>query len=113
MFMKNTVSIKENHEFKRIYYKGKSVCTPVVVLYYRKNNLTFNRLGLTATKKIGTAVCRNRARRVLRQAYRELEPFLKTGYDFILVARTKTPFVKTQAVKQALEECFAGREMLK
>ena len=111
--MKNTVSIKENHEFRRVYYKGKSLCTPVAVLYYRKNNLPFNRLGLTATKKVGTAVCRNRARRVLRQAYSELEPFIKTGYDFVIVARTKTPFVKTQEVKQALEGCFAQRDMFK
>ncbi len=111
--MKNTVSIKENHEFKRIYYKGKSISTPVVVLYYRKNNFSFNRLGLTATKKIGSAVSRNRARRIMRHAYFELEPLLKTGYDFILVARTKTPFVKTQNVKSALEACFAQREMLK
>ena len=109
--MNKTIAITLNCDFKRLYYKGKSIATPYVVLYYRRNNLPVNRLGITATKKIGCAVKRNRARRIVKQAYFELENDIKTGYDFVLVARGKTPYVKTSAVKTALEKCFAERSI--
>jgi ribonuclease P protein component len=49
-------------------------------------------LGLTATKKIGGAVARNRARRRLREAARRLLPELGlSGVDYVLVARQHTP----------------------
>jgi ribonuclease P protein component len=49
-------------------------------------------LGLTATKKIGSAVIRNRARRRLREAARRLLPELgQPGVDYVLVARQSTP----------------------
>lgn len=50
------------------------------------------RLGLTATRKIGNAVVRNRARRRLREAARQILPlFAMPGHDFVLVARAATP----------------------
>jgi ribonuclease P protein component len=49
-------------------------------------------LGITATKKIGGAVIRNRARRRLREAARKLLPELGVaGVDYVLVARQQTP----------------------
>jgi ribonuclease P protein component len=49
-------------------------------------------LGLTATKKIGGAVVRNRARRRLREAARKLLPEMGVaGVDYVLVARQQTP----------------------
>jgi ribonuclease P protein component len=50
------------------------------------------RLGLTASKKVGGAVQRNRARRRLREAARQLLPeFGLAGVDYVLVARQQTP----------------------
>ena len=65
------------------------------VLRYR---LGVNRVGFTATKKIGKACRRNRARRVIREAYRILEPQLRQGYDIVFVARGATGEVKMQEV---------------
>ena len=45
--MKHTVALKQNHEFRRLYSKGKSAVTPYLALYYRKNRLGYNRLGIT------------------------------------------------------------------
>lgn len=100
--MKKTVSIKENRMFSRLYRQGKSYVTPLFVVYVKKNRLNCNRLGITATKKIGNAVERNRAKRVIKEAYRLLEPELRTGMDIVIVARRKTVFVKTQAIMAAL-----------
>ena len=67
--MKNTVSLKENHEFRRLYHRGTSSAGRHLVLYCRKNRLGHNRLGVTVSVKLGHAVVRNRARRRLREVY--------------------------------------------
>ena len=61
-----------------------------MVIYCRRNKLDHNRLGLTASVKLGHAVVRNRARRRLREVYRLNSPQLRKGWDIILVARSRT-----------------------
>ncbi|MBO5252591.1 MAG: ribonuclease P protein component [Clostridia bacterium] len=102
------VPLTENYEFKRVYARGKSVVRPTVVVYCMKKSGPAPRVGITASKKIGNAVKRNRARRVLRESTRELYPQIKPGIDLVLVSRGKTPFVNCSIVKtelaSALEE---------
>ena len=88
--MKRTMTVKENYEFRRLYAKGASAVLPSVVVYCRKNGRAHNRLGVTVSTKLGHAVVRNRCRRRLREVYRLEKPQLKTGYDIILVARSRT-----------------------
>ena len=88
--MKKAVTIKENYEFRRMYQRGKSAVSGSMVVYCRKNRLGHNRLGLTASTKLGHAVVRNRCRRRLREVYRLNTPALRQGYDLILVARGRT-----------------------
>ena len=89
--MKKAVTLKENYEFRRMYQRGKSAVSGSMVIYCRKNKLGHNRLGLTASTKLGHAVVRNRCRRRLREVYRLNSPALRQGYDLILVARGRTP----------------------
>jgi len=102
--MRNTVSMNENRIFRGLYRQGKSVVTQYFVIYYKKNRLKLNRLGLTATKKIGNAPERNRSRRVIREAYRLLESELPVGFDIVIVARKKAGLSKTQDVMSALRD---------
>ena len=88
--MKKAVTLKENYEFRRMYQRGKSAVSGSMVVYCRKNRLGHNRLGLTASTKLGHAVVRNRCRRRLREVYRLNSPALRQGYDLILVARGRT-----------------------
>ena len=87
--MKSAVTLKKNHEFRRLYQKGASAVAGSMVLYCRKNRLGHNRLGITVSVKLGNAVKRNRARRV-REVYRLSSPQLSQGWDLILVARGRT-----------------------
>ena len=76
------VPLTENHEYKRVYARGKSAVRPALVLYCLRNKKVKQaRVGITASKKIGNAVKRNRARRLLRESIRVLYPQLKPG-DF-------------------------------
>ena len=88
--MKRTMTVKENYEFRRVYAKGRSGVSPYLVVYVRPNRRGRNRLGVTVSTKLGHAVVRNRCRRRLREVYRLEKPQLKTGYDIILVARSRT-----------------------
>ena len=88
--MKASVTLKKNHEFRRLYQKGASAVAGGMVLYCRKNRLGHNRVGFTVSVKLGNAVKRNRARRRLREVYRLNSPRLRSGWDIILVARGRT-----------------------
>ncbi len=96
--MKTIVTLTRNNDFRRAYTKGKSFVGPLVVCYVRKNRLPVTRVGITTSKKVGGAVQRNRARRVLREAFRGLSGGVRPGYDLVLVSRGKTPFVKSTEV---------------
>lgn len=102
--MDRFIPICENRDFRRAYAKGRAFVTPVVVVYVLKNRCRSLRVGITTSKKTGNAVKRSRSRRVLREALRALAPEIKQGYDLILVARAKTPFVKSTQVQEALRQ---------
>lgn len=93
--MREKTKINKNREYKKIYNRGKSMASPVIVTYILKNKLSVVRMGITTSKKIGNAVKRNRARRVIRAAFSALKNEVKNGCDFVFVARSKTCFVKT------------------
>lgn len=95
-------AVNQNREFLRAYKKGKGFVDSLVVMYVIKNRYGFTRFGITSSKKVGNAVKRNRARRVLRQSVRNIGFDMTQGYDIILVARAKTAYVKQQHVEAQL-----------
>ncbi len=107
------IPITENRDFRRIYARGKSYVSPVVITYVTKNRSKNVRVGITTSKKIGNAVKRNRSRRVIREAFRALAPKIAPGYDFIFVARGKTPFVKSTEVRRMLQQQLKNAGVLK
>ena len=100
--MKHTYTIKLNYEFRRLYRRGKSAATPFLVVYALKNRRPVSRIGLTVSPKLGGAVVRNRIKRLLREAYRLHETEIMTGYDFILVARSRMVGAKCARVEREL-----------
>ena len=90
--MKHTISLKLNHEFRRLYNKGKTASSPFLAVYCRKTRLPVSRLGLTTGVKLGKAVRRNRVRRRLREIYRTNEHRLVPGWDIVIVARVKAVY---------------------
>lgn len=104
--MVSTKSIKQNHLFRRLYQKGKSSAGRCLVVYCRKNGLTYNRLGLTTGTKLGHAVVRNRIRRRIREAYRLSESSYALGYDIVIVARHRAADADFQEIQGCLLKQF-------
>lgn len=99
--MEHTVSLKQNHEFRRLYSKGKSVVSPYFVVYCRRTNRPENRLGITTGVKLGNAVKRNRARRRIRELYRIHEREIRAGYDIVIVARTRAIYGRHSELRRS------------
>ena len=76
-----TEVMRQNKEFQLCYHKGRSIGTQYVVIYARKNHLPVNRLGITTGKKVGNAVCRSRARRLIR--HYGLQRFVRESFRVV------------------------------
>ncbi len=96
--MRAYTKLKQNWEFHRAYNRGISLVLPECVLYVVKGKKNALRLGITAGKKIGTAVSRNRAKRVITAAFDECAPHIPTGHDCVIVARTRILSTKSNIV---------------
>ena len=113
--MKKKLVLKENKAFKRAYFRGKFKAHPLLVTYVVKNKLGKMRVGITTSKKVGNAVARSRARRVLRSAFDDLlaKGFTANGYDIVFVARTATASVKSydaaRVMKKQLQVLFSDK----
>ena len=70
---------------------GQKALARGLVIQATKRDSDIWRVGLTASKKIGNAVCRNRARRRMRAlAYQHLATIARPGVDYVLIARYDT-----------------------
>ena len=99
--LKYSETLKKNHEFRRLYNRGKSAGTRYLVVYSRRNRLGRNRIGITVSGKLGGAVVRNRVRRRLREIYRLNEDRLRIGWDIVIVARVNAVGSKFRALNSA------------
>ena len=95
--------LRKRADFSRLYNKGKSIGERCLVLLYRENGLPYNRRAFLASKKVGSSVSRNRARRLLRESYREYQETIREGYDLVFVARKNITDLKCADVKKSME----------
>lgn len=100
-------TVCRNRDFSRTYARGRCFVHPQLVMYVAKNRCGYTRVGLTATKKVGHAVQRNRARRVMRAALCEHLSQNVGGYDIILVARAQTARLKSTQLSHTVGKLLA------
>lgn len=112
-YAKKYVCIKKDREFRFLFKKGDSIVTDAFVCYARESKRRVNRIGIVTGKKVGNAVKRSRARRVIKEAFRLIDPLLREKtqkrYDFIFVARAKTPAMKSTQVYRQMENRLLKR----
>lgn len=105
--------LRKNAEFRLVYRRGKSFANNLLVLYIfnnRKNldkeNLPYNKVGISVSKKVGNSVVRSRSKRLITESYRLNHESIKKGYDFIFVARTSIKEKKYKDVEVAMISLF-------
>ena len=113
-------AITENHLYSKAYSKGKRAVTSALAVYvlpdYAAKRLAAanpekkitNRIGLTVSTKLGGAVVRSRARRILREGLRSLERErpIKQGFLIVIAARSAAVKLKSTDIKVHLAEAF-------
>ena len=123
--MKN-VAVKENHLYNKAYLKGKRFFGKYVKVYVLKDlkakkimlanpqKKYINRLGISVSKKNGSAVVRNRIKRIIRAAWRtiEAEETLKLGNIVIISAKNEAAEVKSTDIERELRYALRKLEML-
>lgn len=79
--------LRRSADFRRVYDRRRSVSDAWLIVYGCENELPHLRLGLSVSRKVGIAVCRNRLRRLYREAFRLTRDEMPTGIDLVLIPR--------------------------
>ncbi len=106
------LTLRNQSDFARVYNHGKSRGGKFAVILYRKNGLKYTRTAFVASKKVGNSVNRNRSRRLMRAAFRALQPGIKSGYDIIFVARAAIIDSKEKDVEKQLKKSLISEGLL-
>ena len=126
VFMKFS-AICENHLYQKAYSKGKRAITSALAIYvlpdYAAKRLAnahpekkvLNRIGLTTSTKLGSAVVRSRCRRIMREGLRSLEKKkeLKVGFLIVIAARSAAVTKKSTDIEKELDIAFTKLGMFK
>ncbi len=112
--MKRRFRLTNTTDYKRVRQQGKSIAHPLMVLVALPNLLDRSRIAVTASRSVGSAVQRNRAKRLIREAIRQSYPLIKPGWDVILICRKNllaAPFSSIHAaVFKLLQSAHLTRE---
>jgi ribonuclease P protein component len=96
--------LQYGYEFRLVYEQGRKVVGKLAVLYVR--NAVARSVGFVTSRAIGGAVARNRARRILREAYRAHKQELRDDVHMVIVARTAIRGKKVRDVEADLLELW-------
>jgi len=118
-------TLKEHHLYNKTFQKGNRFSGRYVSVFVLRDFLAkrlmrenpekkfYNRFGVSVTKRVGGAVQRSRVKRILRAAYRAVEPELKTGFLVVLSPRDGILAVKSTDVEKELRKGFAKLDMFR
>ena len=118
-------AIKEHHLYNKAYRSGKHFFGRYICIYVLKDlhakklqrehpqKLVVNRFGISVSKKVGTAVKRNRAKRIIRAAYGEMKEELKTGFLLVVSAKPEIEGKSSIDVLKEMRYAMKKLDMLK
>ncbi len=105
--------LKRRSDFARVYGKGRSYATDLIVVYVLPNREEVTRIGFSVSGKLGKSTIRNRLKRLLREAARRLLSEILPGYDVVVVARQKAVNAELADISSAMRLLFAKLGILR
>ena len=113
--MKKTKMLKKNYEFKLVlsrgkYYNGKNITITVI-----NNNKNINLLGIAVSTKNGKAFQRNRLKRIIREAYNQLENYLENGYSVVVLLKKDFCIdnINYNSILEDMKQIFSQAKIIK
>ena len=100
--MKHSQSLKKNADFQIVYKSGKSFANRYLVMYVKENDLGFNRIGISVSKKVGNSVVRHRLKRLILESYRLHEDMFNSSLDMVIIARSTAKGRTYEEIKSAV-----------
>ena len=83
--MRKINTLKKNYEFRYVLSKGQYFRGKFITIYIKKNNLNKNIIGIAINTKLGKAVKRNQAKRLIRENYRLIKDELLLGNSIVFL----------------------------
>ncbi len=80
-----------NSQFKAVMARGRRLSNGVLTLYMAQNDCEYSRLGVSVGKSRGNAIVRNRLKRLLREAFRQNQEQIPSGFDYLLMISPRWP----------------------
>ncbi|HEY60827.1 MAG TPA: ribonuclease P protein component [Anaerolineae bacterium] len=109
--MKRKNRLTRTKDFIRVTQVGKSLIHPLLVLVIAKNSLSVTRIAVVASKSIGNAVKRNKAKRRLRALINEVLSSIKVGWDLIFFARIRMNDSSYQDLQCAIDRLLEQADL--
>ncbi len=103
--------LTRSEDFKRVRRFGRSYAHPLIVLVAQKNEQANARVGVAANRTVGSAVKRNRAKRLMRAAMQTLVPSISPGWDLVLIARPPLTSCDMFEVREAILQLLRRAEL--
>lgn len=114
MGIKKSFRVKKSGDFDALFKAKNSFANRAFIIYQRKNELTHFRVGLSVSKKLGNAVTRNRVKRHIRAALREITADSELiDADFIIIARKGVESYDFAAVKKNLSHLLRKSNVIR
>ncbi len=110
--MERRYRLRDNEQFQRVRKEGRSWSHPLLVLCVLPNDLDHSRFGFSVSKRVGKAVVRNRAKRLLREAARLRHEIIAPGQDLVFIARSPIRNANLLEVDQAVGELLQQSGLL-
>ena len=110
--MQRKFRLTRSEDFKRVRRSGKSYAHPLVVLIVQTHEQPRVKVGVAAGRTVGTAVHRNRAKRLLREAMRTLIPDIASNLDLVLIARPGLVSATLEDARRALLNLLQRAQIL-
>jgi len=111
--MRRDTRLTVGKEYGEVYSRGGSVANRELALYFLKKESDVTRAGTSISRRVGTAVVRNRIKRLIKESFRKNEARIKEGYDLVFIARHAAKGKSFHEVEKAFIDVLSKAGLLR